>query len=369
MKIIFNAYMKVASILIFLITASCVDIKGPNVGNVPPEDLLATARLKSSAVMITKGDSHKLQLDLISMSGDTIPLEPENAVWTSSDARVVSVNTNGTIYGVAISASAIRVIVSYNHGYVTKLDTVSVYVTADRIDANQIKLISLDSNRTGGLGAFGMPRVRVDLYKNDTLVQKGSLIPIQVDAPATAVVALTDGPNGEPVYRIKNDKLKLGKLWVRGSLNLYGNEVNDSIEFTGLGDDMIPLSIYEFPDPDIETLLDTVIVREYQVCGVLMILNYSQTYNVDILFSDSTSAEPPCDVGDGAGAYGSFYEMSGYTNMGVFTSGNIVNLAPSSFAVRKTRTSGVITYTTRRSGTNQIIPFLKGHYKQFDVEP
>src|SRR5690606_5210360 len=153
-------------------------------------------------------------------------------------------------------------------------DTVSVYVTENRIDANEIKLVVIDSTRTGGYGTGGLPRVRVDLYKNGSLVEKGSSIPLQVDLPVTAIPDNTGGPDAEPVYRIRNDKLFIGYFWVRSSLNLYGNEVRDSVRFQGLHNDQgFPApTFYDVSDPNKPTLLDTLAIMNYQLCAVVMVM-------------------------------------------------------------------------------------------------
>ncbi len=346
----------------------CVDIKGPMLGDLHPSEVLSSARMRSSAIMIAQGDSHKIAIDMIAMNGDTIPIRQENIIWTSLETRIVSVTPTGTIYGVKVSSTPIRVTVAYTHGYATKFDTVSVYVTPGRIDANEIKLVSLDSMRTGGNGSAPFPRVRVDLYKNGALVEKGSSIPIHVDPPITAVAAIRDGPDGEPVYRIKNDKIFLGKFWVRSSLNLYGNEINDSILFTGLHDSYITaLGFFEPSESHRPIDLDTLPVMNYQICAQHMIMNQSSR-TIDILFSDSASVEPPCDVSKPIPLL-DFYASSGsYISRGIIAGGNILNFAPGSIAFRKTRTSGIVTYRTRNSATKEFYPFFVGHFRQIDIQ-
>lgn len=364
--------MKLTDIISFsfllALGAGCVDIEGPARESLSPSDVFAEIKIKSEAIMIARGDSHRIEIDLIAMNEDTIPYDVGKITWTSLETQTVSVTPEGVIYGKEVASSPINIIASYTYKSVTKMDTVSVYVTDGKIDANEIRLTSLDSNRIGAFPVInrGYPRVRVDLYKDGALVEKGSLIPIQVDEPASAVADGTGGPDMEPVYRITNDQLLIGKFWVRASLNLYGNEVADSISFTGLYNSMpspiiaigdIPEG-YAGPIP----LLDTIPLRLYQLCSTYMIMNLSSS-TVDILFSDSTASSTDCDPGPPG-----YVASIGLPPYGEIIGGNVLAMPPMTLAVRKSRTAGVISYIVRNSSTQQVLPWFTGHIKQTDVQ-
>lgn len=351
--------------LVLLLGAACVDIQGPEMEVLAPSDVLAEIKIRSSAIMIAKGDSHQIGFDLIAMNEDTIPVDWKSIKWISSESQIVSVDSTGLVRGLEVSDGPILVATEYHHKYVTKVDTVRIYVTDGRIDADQIRLVALDSTRVGGFGVYGTPRVRVDLFKGGTLVEKGALIPIQVDAPAVADVDGEGGPSMEPVYRIRNEKYLIGKFWVRASLNLYGNEVNDSLSFTGLYNDLpIPaIGAVDIPPNYSEPIpvLDTLPLHLYQLCAAQLILNVSSE-PVDIVFSDSTASATGCLLGP-PDALNSF----GLPVHGEIIGGNVINMPPFSIAFRKSNTPGVISFRIRKSATKEYIPWFIGHIKQVDV--
>lgn len=354
------------SSLVLAMGTACVDIQGPEMEPLKPNDVLAEIKISSTAIMIAKGDSHQIDFKLIAMNDETIPVDLDRIKWTSVESQIVSVSNTGVIRGLDVSEGPIHVAVEYEHKYVTKFDTVSVYVTNERIDANSIRLIALDSTRVGGFAAYGGPRVRVDLYKDGALVEKGALIPIQVDLPALASPDGVGGPNGEPVYRITNDKSIIGKFWVRSSLNLYGNEVNDSLSFTGLYSGfVVPAfgvgSVTPENAPPIP-VLDTIQLKFYQACALQMIMNLSMD-SVDIVFSDSTASSSGC-IPMGTGAI----EGIGLGVHGEFVGGNVLNMPPFSIALRKSNTTGVITFSARKSATKERLPWFIGHIRQIDVQ-
>lgn len=352
---------------LFIATVSgCVDVQGPEMLPLLPDDVLAEIDIRSSGIMIAQGDSHKIQFDLIAMNEGVIPYDASRIKWLSQEPLIVSVNEDGVLYGAGLSDDPIEVTVSYEHKYVTKFDTVRVYVTNGRIDANEIRLIAIDSTRVGGIGMFGNPRVRVDLYKNGSLVRRGALIPISVEEPVEAIADGLGGPNGEPVYRITNARYLIGQFWVRSSLNLYGNEVNDSLSFTGLNNDFIvpALGVWTVASPAPVTVLDTMPLNLYQLCAIQMIMNLTSDA-VDIVYSDSTAPSTGCDMVSDAKL--DSLNMP-YPRHGQFVGGNVLNLPPFAMAFRKSNTSGIVSYRVRKSSTKEYLPTFTNHIKQADVQ-
>ncbi len=351
---------------LLLLSSACVDMQSPEMDSLEPSDVFAEVKIRSEAIMIAEGDSHQIEFELIAMNEDAIPLNPDAIKWTSAESNIVSVSNTGVIQGLQVSSSPIIVEVKYTHKYVTMFDTVRVYVTDGKIDADGIRLISLDSSRVGGTAAFGAPRIRVDLYKTGALVKKGSLIPIQIDPPAEFRVDGTGGPDSEPVYRITNSKILIGKFWIRASLNLYGVEVEDSLQFTGLyGDQSGSLWIanipadYNAPVP----VLDTMPLPLFQPCSIVAILNLS-SIAIDVIFSDSMASSTEC-----AAAPASYFPPPSpiLTHLGEFIGGNVINVPPWGQAIRRSSTLGVIEYSVRKTDTKQIIPWYANHFKQVDV--
>lgn len=351
------------SSVILLFGAACVDIQGPMTENLAPHDVLAKFRFRSSAIMIAEGDSMQLDFALIATSKDTMPFDPEKAKWTSSEVNSVTVSKTGVIYGHNISDVPIRIIAQYQHNFVTKLDTVDVYVTEGRLNVDELRLVALDSTRIGGGLSTPKPRVRVDLYKNGILVKKGAPIPLQVDAPATSASDRTGGSDGEPVHRVSNEMWRIGKFWVRSSVNLYGTEVNDSLQFTGLYGAFMPgTTIMDIAPGTVSPapILDTIVPIPYQLCAVQWILNLSKD-TVDIVYSDSTASSTGCEPYNGS------LSGLGPTPFGKFIGGNVLNVPPNSIASRQSRTTGIISFTVRKSSTKEIISAYANRSQQIDV--
>lgn len=348
---------------LLIIVSACVDIQGPEMGVFPDEDILAWIRIRSDAIMIAKGDSHKIGFDIVSVTKDSIPFDSQKIKWSTEEAQVVSVSSDGVIYGRDTSEGPVRIHVSYEHNHVTKYDTVSVYVTDGIIDANSLRLITLDSARIGA-SAVKAPRVRIDLYKDGGLVEKGAIIPVKVDEPAVASMDPTGGPDGEAVYRISNDNFLIGTFWIRASLNLYGSEVSDSVQFTGLyGSFITPLGFISDVSPGQQVpLLDTIPLGQYQLCALYGILNFSSD-TVDIVFSDSTASSSGCEAGDI-----SLVEIFGLPTHGIFIGGNVNNMPPYTMAVRRSNTADRIVWSARNSTTKKPIPEFTSHFRQVDVQ-
>ncbi len=349
--------------LLLMITSACVDIQGPEMEAFPDKDILARIRIRSDAIMIAKGDSQKIAFDIVSMTKDSIPFDPHNIKWSTEEAQIVSVSRDGVIYGRDTSEGPVRIHVAYEHNHVTRYDTVSVYVTSGVIDANSLRLISLDSTRIGA-SAVNPPRVRIDLYKDGGLVKKGAIIPVKIDEPAVASVDQSGGLDGEAVYRITNNNFLIGKFWIRASLNLYGSEVSDSIQFTGLyGSFITPLGFISTVSPGQQIpLLDTIPLGQYQLCALYAVLNFSPD-PVDVLFSDSTASSSGCDAGDI-----SLVEVFGLPIHGIFIGGNVYNMPPNTIIVRRSNTAGRIVWSVRNSITKKLIPEFTSHFRQVDVQ-
>ena len=352
------------SLLFVIMGTACVDIQGPAMEDLGAGDVLAEVQIRSSAILVEIDDSLQIDFDLVAANNERIPYDQDNIKWSSTASQIVAVTNTGMIHGRAVSSGPIKIGVQYVHKYVTRTDTVNVYVTDGRVDANAIRLISLDSSRVGSNSPYGIPRVRVDLYKDGALVEKGALIPIQITAPAVATLDRVGGPDSEPVYRIQNNKSLIGKFWIRASVNLYGNEVEDSLGFTGLyGSLTSGISIYTVPanNPPPIPILDTIPLNLNQICGVQLILNLS-TEMVDVVFSDSTVSSTACRPGDAD------FRGYGLPFYGEFIGGNVASMPPMSLAVRKTNTPGVVSHTVRKSATKETLPWFIGHIQQVDVD-
>lgn len=343
----------------------CSSFDGPRYEDVPSSDVLAELRLSARAAYVAKGDSLELKVELVAADGSIIPYDSTSAKWTSSFGAAVPVINRGVVFGYEITESPVSVVLQYKHNYITKSDTVLVYVTDLKQAANELRLVSLDSTRVGG-AAFGVPRVRVDLYKDGIISTEGSLIPVFVKSPIEAVVNLTGGPNGKPVYSIRNPKYQIGTFWIHSSVNLYGNIIKDSLKFTGLYPDIAggaTLANYNPDNPPAPVDLDAALLKNGQICTIHILLNFSTKDTIDWVFSDSTASQSGCspDLSNLGSKFGlaSLPEVIG---------SNVLNVPPFHAVIRRSRTEGVIVGMARISKTKQPLPWTKYHVNQINVE-
>lgn len=347
--------------------SACVDIEGPGIPASPPSDILAKFDVRSSAVMIAEGDSLQITFDVIAMNGSNIPYDSAKVEWKSMEAQKVWVTSTGMLYGLELTDGPIEVVAKYTHNHVTKYDTVGVYVTDGVIDANELKLMALDSTMVGAGGLIsGHPRIRIDLYKNGHLVESGAQIPLMVDKPAEAELIIGGGDSGETVYAITNDRNLLGQFWVKSSLNLYGNEVKDSISFFGTHSSIVTaMAIVSTLNPDYPVppvLLDTIQAYQVAPCALHTIMNLSMM-NIDIVYSDSAAATDDCGPTSEA-----ILANTGFPLHGEFIGGNVKNVPPFSIAFRKSRTLGIVSFYARESATGKPLLMFANHFEQVRID-
>lgn len=343
----------------------CSSFEGPPLENVGASDVLAEVKLSAGAAYVAKGDSLEIGFDLIAADGSIIPYDSTSAKWTTSFAAAVPVTNMGVVFGYTITESPVRVTLQYKHNYITKSDTIDVYVTELKQAANQLKLVSLDSNRVGG-AVFGTPRIRVDLYKDGVMLTEGSVLPVFAESPTEAVINLTGGPNNKPIYNIRNPKNQIGTFWIHSSVNLYGNIVKDSLKFTGLYSDIAGTgTLMSFlPDnPPPAVNLDVIPLKLGQLCTIHLLINFSTNDTIDWVFSDSTASDTGClpDLSD-------FGSRLGRPSLPEVIGKNALSVPPLHAVVRRSRTEGVIVGMARISRTKQPLPWTAYHVKQLDVE-
>lgn len=365
-KLSFSSLLILTSFLI-----GCVDIEGPVREPAGPKDILSRVDVGVSSVYMESGTTFKLDFAAISMSGDTIPINEDSIQWSSADGSTVSIRNDGLITGLKESDGGVRLISKLTYRYVTRSDTIQVFVTDEKIDADRLKLVYLDSGRSDMNPFYGRNRVRVDLYRGDSVIVQGSTLPVEIEKPSTLTLNPTGGISKEPVYTISTGS-QIGKFWIKSSVNLYGITLKDSLEYTGLhmgygtGLTLRQADSNSFNTP---TNLDTIPLRIYQPCTFVVLGNVSND-SIDIVFSDSTAPSTDCEVKPIHGMVSlaaSFPFIYGvpaiFTAPGII-GGNVVGLPPNTFISRQSRTVGVISYRIRNSRTKQYYPYLTSHLKQ-----
>lgn len=354
-------YSNILSCLI-IFTISCSPMAGPDLVSISPSATISKIVLSSNFVMMQIGDTHTLSAEIKTVDQTTLTVDLDKATWLSEDTSKLEVDRSGRLKAKATNSLPTRVIVSYRENLNTVIDTVQVYITPDRIDGSSAKLIVIDSNRVGAYPSnFHLiyPRVRVDILDgSDNLMVKGAQIPIQTPAPVTNKFNPTGGKDKEPVYSIMNDRGVLGRFWVMISVNLYGEQVSDSVQFTGLypittGEFEFNLIMEDVNGFVIPRILDTATrFPRIQPCGVFKIMNFTSK-PIDVVFSDSTSI-------------GTCEELSSNVFAEKVMGGNILNLSRFGTAIRRIRTTGVVDYYLRDAVTKERLP-VSGRYESVEL--
>lgn len=332
-----------------LFLVACSSMEGPEFRGISSTDLLSRIDISERAIMIQNGDS--LDLGVSAYSADRAELSiGEGAVrWTSEDSSIVSVTQSGRIKTKKASDISVNIVASYKRGMVTKNDTIPVFVTEDRYDATSARLISLDSNYVGmnGLELFGLPRVRLDLYREGSLIFRGAKA--YLAAPDEISLEYRQSFDGEigNYYLVNNILGYSGSFWIKAVLNLYGTRVADSIEFTGTHTAGITLNL--FPpapgEPIAGSMKPTDLPVLAQPCAVVMIAQFT-TEPLDIVFSDSAVSPSGCDTIPDIG-------FPILKSMGA----NLLSVPPSTIAVRKSSTKGPVSIWLRDPVTGDSIPY------------
>ncbi len=352
-------YLLILSIIAtgLLGSSACVDIEGPQMQPVSESDILSRLTVGVEAIMMMKGDTLPLTLTATAMDGSIIEIDPTNIVWKSVDPGQVSVDTLGRLIGRMATVLPVHITASYTHNIVTMIDTVSVYVTQDRIEASSIKIVVLDSNRIGANAILGLPRVRIDLYEDGDLTQRGSQIPIQVPAQIKAQFLGAGGPNGEPVYEINNNLSYIGKFWVKSSVNLFGVKVLDSVEFEGL----YPAALSRF-GLSTNFLTGEVIPLSrgfneklyIQPCAFVVVLNAMFGRGpIDWVFSDSLANDDGCATVDNAILQEALSTPIGQSRIG----GNVNGISSLMLGVRRSSTVGIVSVYVHDSESGERLPY------------
>lgn len=231
----------ILSVLVFIVVSGCSDIESPQIGSVPPDQILYQVRMSTNTVMMQRGDSLQLSPLAISSTGSELDVNQADYItWSTTNGDIVTVDSTGLIKGIANTPSLpVNVSVSLKYGLVTKSHSIPVYITDSKIEISKIKLISLDSTRIsytpssgGGVPIDGggrgttPPRIQIEAFYDGEPVIVSEALPLE--AP---VGVIFNFDRDAQIYRVLSGSRNIGKFMIRLSGNLYGNEVSDSLEF------------------------------------------------------------------------------------------------------------------------------------------
>ncbi len=345
----------------------CVDIQGPQSSPIEAHNVLSEFHFTSDAMKTKVGDTLQLTLRAVAVDGSPLPIDLQNVRWTSVDSVRVYVDTLGRVIAKSVVSLPVDVRATYSSGKSTKVATIPVYVTAsEELSASSLKIVALDSTRVGyGAVTSVYPRIRLDLYDGLTRVTKGAQLPITVPLPFYASYSQTGGPEKEPVYFISNGG-GLGRFWVKSSVNLYGVEVVDSIEFT---------ATYPFIGPawfvglDSDGVLGAYVAGTTTIapCGAVVFTN-TMPSPIEVVFNDLAADAEGCGaLHQTVLAFYSFSILPIFDTVG----DSVITVPPgsfgASFGIRRSATRGVVSWYLRDPVTKERLP-VSGSYNSIHTE-
>lgn len=345
---------------------ACSDIKAPDPVYLSPNDIVYQLKFTTKAAMVENYDTITLKVIATFADSSQVQISPELIRWRSIDPSIAAVDSAGKVKASEASFSSTSIIALYTHKGITKGDTIPVYVTSTRLDADEVRIKSIDSTVVGAVALNGTPTVRIDLYKEGALLKEGVQVPVVI--PDGVIVSQVPVPSFPGMFwsKLINNKGILGKFYVHASLNLYGNEVRDSVEFTGAypASNNLP-SIIQNMEGGVSapTMKPSDPVKYIQPCAIVkfLLLLPLTIKPVDIVFSDSLqSGSETCapisnaDVNPGGSSVRANQVWGNVT--GLIGPGLVI-------VVRRSPTVGEVSYYLRDAITKDSLP-VSGRYIQ-----
>lgn len=281
-----------------LMLSSCSDFAGPRIGGISESDILTRVVINSEAVIMKQGDSINLSATLYSMAGTELTGAASSLIeWSSTSPIDATVDSSGKVIARRIVTAPVNIIAKLEYKGTTKADTIPLYITADSYKATEVRLVALDSNRVGALGTHAT-RVRIDIYDNDDLIIKGARIHIESTVKGISVnFAGGGGSLGDALFSVQNTASHVGPFYVKVKGNLYGSEISDSLEFTGLYPAMVIFSIaYNSNTGEyVSSGINPLVPQLLQPCAAMVIMVNGNPEPIDLIFSDSMDSNIDCD--------------------------------------------------------------------------
>lgn len=342
---------------------SCVDVEGPVPQPLTPSEVLADLKMSTFGAVMQLGDSLDLEATAFAMDGSEIPINDRRELsWFSSDRVRVRVDSMGRIYAQSASSEPVYIGVKWTLKGITEADSIPVTVTDTRYDLTSIKLVPLDSLRVGN--GFTSPNIRIDGYAGNDIAVEGAILPLFASAPVT--ITRLSGAN---YFTVSNLKSHIGKFVVRVGGNVYGKEMSDSIEMTGIypansGTNINMMAWEANPNPDAGWVIEDHI-GYFQPCAAFLLGAVTTHRPIEVVFSDSaTSTQHDCELTDTA-----IVNNLGLP-FGKEVSGGNLEIPANTFGIfiRKSRTLGEVSWFARYADTKEIIPVFKGRYLVIEPE-
>lgn len=361
MRKVFGSVGRLMSVLVLAITG-CTDFEGPKIKSISESDVLTRVVIGTESVIMKLGDSIQLNAKLFSINGAELTNVPVSLIqWSSSSPVDATVDSTGKVRARRVVTAPVRIIAKLEYNGTTKADTIPLYITATSYNASKVHIVALDSTRVGAV-AMASPRVRIDIYNDDELVIKGARIHIESSVRGIDVsYAGSGGSLGDALFSVRNTPAHIGPFYIKVKGNLYGTEISDSVEFTGLYTASMLFSIgYDAKSGEYRVgSINPSVAQLVQPCTIMMIMVMGNPEPIDLIFSDSTSSNIDCDP--------NFPPIISTTIQNI-TGGNLLNIPvppPGTFPYMQRRSGGVgiVEMRVRLSGSKTLVgPSIK-----FDV--
>jgi hypothetical protein len=333
---------------------ACADPSAPRLDPVPIEDVLQSLRLEPRALTMAVDDTFALDLTAYNVKGEEMPIDSETSVmWTSSDGRLVQVDSVGRV--IAIDTTDVGVPVSvqafWTYKGVTRTDTVRIGVTPTRQPVTALQLIPLDSSRTASNTSFMISMFMVAATRDGGIPVPNIYYSVFVNDHGENLGAWAF-PFGDGLY-VAWLPPKIGRYYIRAAATVYGIPLRDSLPYMGLYPAETAVQIYR------DTLSGAIISAKagvtemVQPCAWLQFQN-STLDTLDIIFDEPANVSGCADPA-----------MQGAIVGG---GGNILGIAPGAVGARKIPVLGKTRWTARLSVSGALIPNLTGVFHMRDPE-
>lgn len=313
-----------------VLTGACINIEGPENRSSPESELLKDITLASHSIIMSVGDSLKVSLQATTFDGTILQSNVLEMQWRSSSNENVQVDSLGVLRAIMAAKEPIVIIASAKYGPVTKADTMEVIVTNERLDISALRITLLDSSNVG-YEFSDLPRIMVDAYDQDSLIETGLRMNLSVPRAPIGIELREVNALGQSIFSIRNDSSFIGEFYILLNANVYGRPLRDSARMLGLYPaSYITLIAWDndLLNPFFQFSSDTFFVQR---CASLGFYNITPQV-MDIIF-DSAASMSGCESSDG--------DL------------NIYNLFPGGYEVRRVSTEGMLQWYGRSSITGE----------------
>ncbi len=222
--------------------AGCVDSSAPTGINVPEKDVLRELIVSDQVLIMNVKDTAIISVSALNVLGDTIPLRNGILKWKSSELALATVDSVGRVIAQSPTTfkDFVSITASFNYNGVTRTQDIVVNVTPTRLPIAGLKVVSRDSTRSSSNETSFFPpanwatAIAVDVNE-DSVAAPVLLLSPSVGKDGTVLV-VNLGEIGQMYFGAPYVIISryVGPYWIRTSARVYGIQMHDSLQYTGL---------------------------------------------------------------------------------------------------------------------------------------